>query len=249
MPHKISVIMPSFNYGQFLDSALNSIWRQDISVHEVVIVDVGSTDETLSIIDKHINLGRPIYLVSIPKASPAIARNIGIKKSTGDLVSFLDADDIWPQGKLCRQVQYLDLHLECQMVSGYICYFEKEDSKDLVPDVNSRTETIFHVHVGACLYRKSCFALLGDLFDEEFLFAEDVDLLLRLRESGLAFAILRSVELYYRLHSNSMMAEPHPRKASDFRLAAYKSLRRRRISSTLSKSIPDFSTYLVPPNE
>lgn len=241
--------MPSLNYGKYLEQALGSIWRQSVKVHEVIIVDGGSTDNTLDIVNQQINLGRPINLIKAQKNSPAIARNLAIQESTGNLIAFLDADDLWPNGKLERQLAYLNLHPQYQMVTGYISYFEMEDPDTLEPMHGSKTENIFHVHVGACVYKRNCFSFIGGAFDEELLFAEDVDLLLRLRESGLPFAILRSIELFYRLHPNSMMSDPHPRKASDFRLATYKSLKRRRLAGTIAEKIPDFVSYLAPENE
>lgn len=241
--------MPSLNCGGYIDAALYSIWRQSIAVGEVIIIDSNSQDDTLNVINRHIAAGYPIKLIQSTPVSPAVARNLGIRESTGDLIAFLDADDLWPDDKLVRQVGHLDLHPGSEMVTGYICYFEKSNSQCTAPEIDSKTQHLFHVHVGACLYRKSCFSILGKAFDEDFVFGEDVDLLLRLRESGLRFDILRSIELYYRVHPNSMMSNPHPKKASDFRLAAYKSLQRRRSAGTLLNPIPQFVDYLVPPSE
>jgi len=249
MTHKVSVIMPNFNNGQYIDAALNSIWNQIIPVHEVIIIDNGSTDMSLNIIQEHIDADRPIKLIKIPRCSPALARNIGFEQTSGNFIAFLDSDDLWPQYKLGTQLAFLDCHPDNQMVTGYICYFEKSNPEGSEPAENSKTESIFHVHVGACLYRKSCIALFEYLFDPELMFGEDVDLLLRVRELKIPFTILRRNMLYYRVHPNSMMSNPDPRKSSDFRLATFKSLKRRRSSGKINEPLPHFSSFLESTHE
>ncbi|MBL8895133.1 MAG: hypothetical protein JNJ53_11055, partial [Rhizobiales bacterium] len=76
--------------------------------------------------------------------------------------------------------------------------------------------------------------------------SEDVDLMLRVRERDIPFSILRSVELFYRLHPSSLMAQSNPRKDASFRLATHKSLMRRRAAGKLSKPLPEFANYLEP---
>lgn len=236
--------MPNFNNGKYIDTALNSIWNQKIQVHEVVLIDNGSTDESLNIIKEHIDAGHPIKLIQIPRCSPAFARNIGFTKASGDFIAFLDSDDLWPEYKLGIQLGFLGSHPNIQMVTGYICYFERLNSAGTAPEENSKTESIFHVHVGACLYRKSCFRRLEYVFDTDLKFGEDVDLLLRVRELKIPFTILKNNMLFYRVHPDSMMSNPDPRKASDFRLAAFKSLKRRRSSGHIQEPLPNFSTFL-----
>ena len=132
------------------------------------------------------------------------------------------------------------------MVSGYLCYFDTADESGLAPAPASRTERLFHVCVGACIYRRDVFETLGGAFDETLVYGEDVDLLLRVREHGVPFSILRSVELYYRQHPKSMMATNTERQHADFRRAAHKSLMRRRAAGTLATPLPDFIQFLEP---
>ena len=230
---KVSVIVPSYNAGPYLKDALRSIHRQGYPV-EIVVVDQDSDDGSTE------DLGKGVRVLRTPKSSPGVARNIGLSAASGDLVAFLDADDLWPAGKLYRQIGCL-LEYELSMVSGHVCYFETASEDGLTPAEGSRTETVLHVHLGACVYRREALKTLGG-FDSEFLYAEDVDLLLRLRESGLPFSILRSTELYYRKHPASLMSQKNPRKESDFRLAAWKSLQRRRAKKL--GPLKPFSEYL-----
>lgn len=229
----------------FIDAALRSIRRQDLEVHEVVLIDTGSTDATIDIANRHLAEGMNLKLLSSPGSGPGPARNVGLGVAEGDLIAFLDADDLWPAGKLARQLARLEAEPRVEMVTGYICYFETADDDGLQPAPDTRTERIFHVHLGACLYRREVFDRIGR-FDEDFLYGEDVDLMLRLREQAVPFTILRSIELYYRRHPASMMASTNPRQLSDFRRAAFKSLQRRRAAGTHQVPLPDFSAFLEP---
>jgi glycosyltransferase involved in cell wall biosynthesis len=242
----ISAVIPARNMGPFLHFALASIERQKRSDIEVIVVDAGSTDDTEAVVASHFEAGLNVRLVGGPEMSPAVARNVGINHSAGSLVAFLDADDLWPIGKIERQIGRLSAEPSTQMVSGYITYFETVDETGLEPAPDTRTETLFHVHVGACIYRREVFDRIGGAFDEEFLYSEDVDLMLRVREHGIPFSILRSVELYYRRHPTSLMAQPDPRKNAGFRLAAHKSMIRRRAAGKLQTPLPDFAQYLEP---
>lgn len=246
MTERVSVIIPNLNMGEFLDCALRSIRMQSVPVHEVILVDSGSTDQTFDVAEKHLSSGMNLKLLKYPKLGPGPARNRGIDAAQGDFIAFLDSDDMWPADKIERQLARLAKQPSVDMVTGYICYFDEPSQDGLRPAPGSRTENLFHVHVGACLYRKKVFEQIGGAFDEDFLYSEDVDLLLRVREAGIPFTILRSIELYYRQHSTSMMAQTNPRKEAGFRLAARKSLLRRRAAGTLNIPLRDFASYLEP---
>jgi len=242
----LSVVIPARNMGRYLHFALSSIRRQQHPNLEVVVVDAGSTDDTEAVIAAHRGAGLPVRLAGGTEMSPAAARNLGIAQSANPLVAFLDADDLWPAGKIARQLARLASQPRVEMVSGYVTYFETADDSGLEPAPDTRTETLFHVHVGACIYRRETFDLIGGAFDEEFVYSEDVDLMLRVRENGVPFAILRSVELYYRRHPASLMSQADPRKDASFRLAAHKSMMRRRAAGTLRSPLPGFADYLEP---
>jgi glycosyltransferase involved in cell wall biosynthesis len=223
----VSVIIPTVNMGRFLGDAIASISRQDREIAEIIVVDSGSVDGTADIVARLAKDGTPIRLLESESRAPGTARNEGIAIARGDIIAFLDADDLWPEGKLKRQLDYLHAFGGKSMVSGFVRYFDILDPGRLAPAANSRIETLFHVHLGACLYRREVFDRIG-AFNETLLYSEDVDLLLRVREAGIAFTILREVMLYYRKHGDSMMAQKNPRKTADFRRAVAMSLARRR---------------------
>jgi glycosyltransferase involved in cell wall biosynthesis len=244
MSDRVSVIMPCRDAGRFIDAALESVWRQERPVHEVVVVDCASSDDSAEVAGRHRAAGHPVRLVAAGPLTPAAARNVALTEAAGDLIAFLDADDLWPAGKLSRQLDRLSRAPHVDMVSGYVRYFETADGSGLEPAANSRTETIFHVHLGACIYRRETLDKLGGRFDEALLYGEDVDLMLRVREAAVPFTILRSVELFYRRHAASLMAADNPRQQADFRLATHKSILRRRAGGTLATPLRDFASFV-----
>lgn len=242
----LSVIIPALNMAGYLGFALSSIERQGYEDLEVVVIDAGSTDNIADVVARHRADGLDVRLAGGVSLTPAAARNLGIGLARAKLIAFLDADDLWPEGKLTRQLGRLASRPAIDMVSGYVTYFDTPDETGLTPQPTSRVETLFHVHVGACIYRRDVFDRIGGAFDEDLLYSEDVDLMLRVREREIPFSILRSVELFYRMHPSSLMAQANPHKDKSFRLATHKSLVRRRAAGKLDKPLPEFANYLEP---
>lgn len=97
----VSVVMPAFNAGRYIEEALDSVFRQTHSRIEVIVVDDGSTDDTAARLEPYRSRLR---YVSQANAGPGAARNRGIECSSGDYIAFLDADDVWQPEKLRVQL-------------------------------------------------------------------------------------------------------------------------------------------------
>jgi glycosyltransferase involved in cell wall biosynthesis len=108
---KISVIVPTFNRAMIVTRAIASILKQTYPVHEIVVVDDGSTDHTEEALQKFLGLVNdenvPVRYVTQKQQGVAAARNTGIAHATGDWIAFLDSDDIWLAEKLEWQVKAL----------------------------------------------------------------------------------------------------------------------------------------------
>ncbi len=112
--HSVSVIIPTYNRQDDVILAVESVQNQTYPPYEIIIVDDGSTDQT---IDRVKNLAIPIrYLRLEHSGLPAVARNAGIRSSTGDIIAFLDSDDLWLPDKLERQMHALQLNPRITMV-------------------------------------------------------------------------------------------------------------------------------------
>lgn len=103
----MSVVVPAWNAERFLRDAVRSALEQSYPVHEVVIVDDGSTDATATVAEELSALDDRVRLVRRVNGGPGAARDEGIAQVTGTLVALLDADDVWLPEKLERQVAVL----------------------------------------------------------------------------------------------------------------------------------------------
>lgn len=95
MENLISVIIPAKNASTFLELAIQSVQEQDFPNWELILINDGSTDNTLEIAEKKAAIDKRVKVYSIANSGQGAARNYGLKKAKGDFVAFLDADDVW----------------------------------------------------------------------------------------------------------------------------------------------------------
>jgi glycosyltransferase involved in cell wall biosynthesis len=101
----VSIIIPTYNSGNFLTESVESALNQDYPSIEVIVIDDGSTDSSIKLLDKY--KGR-ITCVTTSNRGAASARNTGILISKGEYIAFLDSDDIWLPNKLSKQMALMD---------------------------------------------------------------------------------------------------------------------------------------------
>ncbi|HCY26764.1 MAG TPA: hypothetical protein DHV00_00145, partial [Alteromonas macleodii] len=97
---KVSVIMPAYNSSSFIEESISSILDQTFENLELIIIDDGSTDETLSIAKKWAETDNRIVVLSQKNKGVSAARNTAISKATGEILAFCDSDDVWYPNKL-----------------------------------------------------------------------------------------------------------------------------------------------------
>jgi glycosyltransferase involved in cell wall biosynthesis len=99
---RVSVIIPTHNHARFVGQAIESALAQTLPPREIIIVDDGSTDDTPRVLEGYADR---VSVIRQQNQGVAVARNAGVKLAMGDLVAFLDADDVWLPAKLERQVR------------------------------------------------------------------------------------------------------------------------------------------------
>jgi glycosyltransferase involved in cell wall biosynthesis len=104
-PYLVSVIIPAFNAGATIDETLRSVRSQSHDRLEIVVVDDGSTDDTLAIAERHAERDPRITIIRQGNAGVAAARNAGWQAARADFIAFIDADDLWAPCKVERQLQ------------------------------------------------------------------------------------------------------------------------------------------------
>jgi len=211
-PGRVSVIIPTYNYGKFILGAINSVLRQSVLDLEVIIVDDGSTDETSNILDPYRNR---INYIFQKNAGLSAARNTGIANSTGEFIQFLDADDMLSPNSLGLQLRYLDRHPEV-----HIAVCRNRLFKETTPDgrpIPFGSWKLFrgHLDVHLCYFnvapphaflsRREAVIETG-WFDKQLKACEDYDLWLRAAVRGYIPHYNPAGLVYYRRHPKSMSA-------------------------------------------
>ena len=194
----VSAVMPVFNGEAFLRAALDSLLAQDYEPYEVVICDDGSTDRTPEILDS----APGIRVLRQENRGPAAARNAAILASRGEFVATFDADDTWPANRLSLQASYLVEHPDVGCVLGRQEWIDPPAwlGRDAVyGDLDG-------IPLLSAMFRRTALDAVG-LFDTSFRHSEDMDLLVRLRATGIGIAVLPDIVLYRRFHGSNLTAD------------------------------------------
>jgi glycosyltransferase involved in cell wall biosynthesis len=196
----ISVIIPVFNGEKYILEAIQSVVQQDYKNVEIIVIDDGSTDRSIELVEKH---PAAVKIIQQANAGPAAARNSGLNHASGDFIAFLDADDLYPPNKFEVQLEYFKNFPKTRLVAGRIQYIFLEGSESKMIYFESEEQTLVHVHLGSMLTRRSVFDDVGG-FDARLQYSEDIEWWLRLREFEVNYVILPEITLQYRMHDANM---------------------------------------------
>jgi len=124
MSPTVSVIIPLYNKEKWIQKTLSSVLNQSYSDWEAIIIDDGSTDQSVQVVEEFIKKNPGNWtLIKNHNAGQCQTRNSGIAKARGEFIAFLDADDVWSKNKLLDQVNILCAHKEVSLViSPYIIF-------------------------------------------------------------------------------------------------------------------------------
>jgi hypothetical protein len=199
----VSIVIPVHNGEDFVRDAIDSVLAQNYPRIELIVVNDASTDATESIVK---SLPVDICYYDFPtNAGPAEARNRGVREAAGDLVAFLDADDLWPEGRLEHLVRLWIANGHPDMVQGAVQVMSLDaESGEYFED--GKPADAFPHYIGSALYRLDAFHRVGP-FDRTMRFGEDSDWFLRAGEAGLAKLEIDDVVLLVRRHGKNMTWE------------------------------------------
>ncbi len=188
MPLSISVIITTYNYGQFIAGALDSVLGQSRPPTEVIVVDDGSTDDTAAIVAGYADRGVR-YLWQANRGISA-ARNAGINAGSSDLLAFLDADDRWLPDKLARQLDHLAHFPTVGLVTGSewqiytsdhpAFYLRRKPGGAVMRYPQILVENLIG-NASLVLIRRACFDRVG-LFNERVGMGQDWDMWIRIAQ-------------------------------------------------------------------
>jgi glycosyltransferase involved in cell wall biosynthesis len=185
----ISVITPNLNQGPFLEATIRSVVDQGYPNTQYIIQDGGSKDESLDVIrrfDKQI-----AHWASEKDSGQANAINLGMRHATGDIMAYLNSDDILLPGSLAYVAQFFAKHPEIDVVYGHRVLIDEAGSDIgrwvLPPHDDEVLAYVDYVPQETMFWRKSIWEKVGSQLDEAFHFAMDWDLILRFRDAGAKF--------------------------------------------------------------
>ena len=203
----ITVIVPCFNYGHYLEQCVRSLQAQSYRQWKCIIVDDGSTDETPRLCERLAQADPRVSFVRQLNAGLSAARNTGIGRAEGDVVQLLDADDLLEPDKFAVQMRYLAANAEDDIVLGDAVFFECAASGALTTSSHGPGPRNFIdgklsssallaalvrgniCAVNAPLVRRRVFERIG-LFDQSLRAHEDWDFWIRCAMGNCRFAFL-----------------------------------------------------------
>jgi tetratricopeptide (TPR) repeat protein len=186
---RVSIVTPSFNQGCFLEETIRSVLLQGFPDLEYIVIDGGSTDESVEIIRKYEPwLG---YWVSEKDSGQADAINKGFSHATGEICAYLNSDDVFCQKALSTVVSFFDKHPESALAYGDCQIIDELSAVNdlwLSPEFKL-PELLFRCYIAqpATFWRKSKMAAAGD-FNAEMHFAFDYEMWLRMAAAGQTFS-------------------------------------------------------------
>ncbi len=213
---RVSVVIPCFNAERYLEATIRSVFAQEWSDLEIIVVDDGSSDHSVELVQ---DCFPTVSLLRQSNSGVAAARNHGIESATGDWVAFLDADDIWLPGKLASQWEQVIANPDVRM--NYTAWhvwssLEPAPSLELIAGLQSADIQVdgpsgwiypallldCAVWTSTVLMQRSIFDEIGK-FDTSLRIGEDYDLWLRASRVTKILRVPRQLALY-RAHPGSI---------------------------------------------
>lgn len=225
MQPKVSIIMPVFNGGSFLKDSIDSILSQSFTDFEFIIVNDGSTDQSIDIIMQYMKSDKRIVLISRKNEGIVNSLNQAAALSSGEYIARMDADDISMPDRIEKQLNFLENNPEYLLVASQIKTFTQSDEipqteldrfRDWYNEGHTDEEIRKILPIGNCLnhpsilFRKEIIGL-ESLYKREFQCAEDYELFSRMIKLG-KFAKLNEPLINYRIHPGQISMEYRERQ-------------------------------------
>jgi glycosyltransferase involved in cell wall biosynthesis len=206
---RVSIIVPAYNMQAYLDETVASVVAQSFANFELLIVDDGSTDDTLAKAKAWAERDHRVQVLTKANGGLANARNFGLAAARGHWVLFLDGDDWLAEGQLQHMLRRAEEAPEAVLVACSCAMVDDDKtllSRAPVPDLHAPFENFavtcaFSVH--CALVKRDAIQALGG-FDEALKSAEDWDLWQRLARTGAHFVTAPDIWALYRRRAGSM---------------------------------------------
>ena len=202
----VAILMPAYNAEATIRSAISSlIVQRDAVKLNIIVVDDGSSDRTCEIVSDLAASVPEVRLIRSTHRGIAVTRNIGLNSIAPEtqFVSFLDADDLSPMGRLAHDVAMMRSDPRLDLIYSKVRFFDKEDLARLAPSQTSNVLDGRVVQLAAGLFRRVFIDRVGQ-FDETLQQSEDLDFFLRAFELEPRYHLSDEVGVYYRRNHGSI---------------------------------------------
>ncbi len=231
----ITVVMPVYNAERYLARALESVLGQSFGEFELIVIDDGSTDSSLSLLKRYERHDLRLRLLSRENRGLVATLNEGLELARGEFVARMDADDLSLPRRFEQQIAFMDANPEVVCLGGYYDLIDWRGRllTTMTPptDHTGIENEMLAGHTPIChpsaMVRREALSRVGN-YDPEMMLAEDLDLWLRLGEIG-AMANLPVSIVRYRLHDHSLSEQAGLRQRQVARKACERAYGRRGI--------------------
>jgi glycosyltransferase involved in cell wall biosynthesis len=212
--NKLSIIFPTLNSDKYIEQALNSLLNQNHDNFECVLIDGGSTDDTISIASNY----SFVKIFNQKEKGLYQAWNEAIKYSSGNIIGFLNSDDMYEKNIFANIMQLFNDNPELDIVAGYAIAFKVNNNIEVAKYYQSTIEhevlslpviTMGVSIINSHFFRKELFEEYG-CFDTTYEIASDRELMLRLAKNKCKGMLFDKVIYKYRMHEKSMTLGNNP---------------------------------------
>lgn len=204
---RVSIIVPAYAHAQFIGDAIRSVINQTLADWELIIVNDGSQDNTRDVIKPFLSDCRIRYYEQ-KNQGQSVARNVGISKSRGKYIHFLDDDDWLPSNALDWQLSTLTTCPDVAVIVGSVTYVTETGTSVSLPRIKEGKISFLdlfggnaYASPGQALFRREVFDQVG-LFDVSLPGVDDYDMLFKVARSLHILSTNRNA-LFYRCHQNN----------------------------------------------
>lgn len=202
----VSIVTPSYNQGRYIQATLDSVLKQDYTRLEHLVMDGGSSDETLDILRNYTDTR--LQWVSEPDKGQTDALNKGLRRATGDILAYLNSDDLYLPGAVAFAVDYFDKHPEVAVIYGD-CQSLDAAGQEIQPSLKGQPfnlrllfTTRLDMPQPTVFWRRRVLEGVG-FFDESLHYTMDYDYWLRMVVAGFQPMYVPGYRAAFRMHNAS----------------------------------------------
>lgn len=211
MKGTVSIIIPCYNSEKYIAETIQSVMNQTYTNWEMIIINDGSTDNSVTILNQFLKEDNRIQLINKSNSGVSDTRNKGLEIAQGDFVTFLDADDVWYITNLEKKVNFLVstgydvVYSYCQLIDEYaepIDSILKGENNLKIADFLS-LKANYNTAPSGVLFRKEVLQKIGG-FDVNLSNNADQDILIQSLANGFKIGVVSEVLWNYRIHAENM---------------------------------------------